>query len=131
MSLSLHDLLARPAQLHSRIGVNAIVNTAMIWDITACHSAISSIHNGITAQCRDIALPEAQASLSYLLFHREFRRIHRSLLLTSLLQIGILHFQYLCRNSFGQANIHQASQELSLFFFPGRQFQATILRIFL
>ena len=50
-------------QLHPRIGVNGVVDAAVVRNIAAGHAGIGSVADGIAFQRGDVALPEIQPRL--------------------------------------------------------------------
>ena len=58
-----HKMGTLHAELHSRIGVNGVVNTTMTGYKAAQHLAVCRIDDSIGGQGGDIALPEIQSGL--------------------------------------------------------------------
>ena len=57
-ALAAHKAVAGVAQLHARKGVDAVVDTFMIWRITSGHSTVRRIDDRITAKRSNITLPD-------------------------------------------------------------------------
>lgn len=74
-------------QLHSRIGVNGVVDAAVVRNIAAGHAGIGSVDDGIAFQRGDVALPEIQPRLD----GRQVCNIGNALCGGLALQILVLH----------------------------------------
>ena len=73
------ELLAEQTQyqrMYPGIGVDAVVDAAMAGDVTASHSTVSGVDDGITAQSGNVPLPEIYP-LCYEYFHLGVNPIFR------------------------------------------------------
>ncbi len=105
ISLPFHQLLAGKPQFHTGIGMNGVVNTAVIRDIATGHPGICRVYNGVAAQGRNIALPKIYARLN----RRHPVYIGNALCGYFILQVFVLHFQKIRPDMPGSANVHQSS----------------------
>ena len=62
-ALPLHQLRTGKTQLYTRKGVNGVVDAAVVWNVTAGHTTVGGVHNGITLEGRNIPLPEIKTGL--------------------------------------------------------------------
>lgn len=127
VALLLHQIIAYKAQLHAGKGMNCVVNAAMVGNITACHTAVGSVHNSITFQSSNISLPKVYSMLN----RRKFGNIRNALSRNFVLQIFILYTQKLRTNRLRSANIHQCPQQLLLLLSICRYAYIPIFRSFL
>ena len=65
MPLPGHQFRAGKAQLYPGIGVDAVINAAVVGQVTAGHTAVGRVHNGIAPQGGDIPPPEVQPRLAW------------------------------------------------------------------
>ena len=63
MALLFHQFRAGKPQFYTRIGVNGVINAAMVGNIATGHARVCRIDDGIALQRGYIALPEIQTWL--------------------------------------------------------------------
>ena len=105
-----HQLRTGKPQLHTRIGMNGVVDAAVVRDITAGHAGVCRIDDGVTPKRCNIPLPEIQPRLN----RRQVVKIGNALCGGFSLQIFVLSFQNLRIHTPGRTNIHQSPQKLAL-----------------
>ena len=86
ISLLIHDICTGIAQLNPGIGMDTVIDTVMTRLVATGHPTVSSIHDCITAKCRDIALPEIDS----ILYRLQIIKIRNTFFFRSLLQVFIL-----------------------------------------
>ena len=64
--MPLHHPGAVQAELHARIGVDAVVDAAVVWHITAGHAGVGGVYDGIAGKGGDVSLSEIDAGLHLL-----------------------------------------------------------------
>ena len=82
-----HDFGAGGSELHTGIGVNGIVDAAVIRVKAAEQAAVCGVYDRIAFQRGDIALPQIQA----VPYRPECAVVDDTLLLGLRLQVGVLH----------------------------------------
>lgn len=87
--LIFHDFGTLEAQFDSCEAVDRVVDAAVVWYVASGHSAVDCIDNGITAQYRDIALPDIEA----ILCRGQVRKVCDSFCFCLDLQVGVLDLQ--------------------------------------
>ena len=61
-ALRRHDLRAVAPQLHTRVGVDAVVNAGVTGDVAARHAGVRGVDDGPALQAGDVALPEIEVA---------------------------------------------------------------------
>ena len=126
VSLPVHDLCTGKTQLHPGIGVDGVVDTAVVRAVAAGHVAVGSVDDGITFQGGNVPLPEVQPRLQ----GRQVSRIGDAFCGDFLLQVRILYLQKVCADTPWFTDIQQAPQKLPLGVCVCRYPQSPILRVF-
>ena len=85
--------------------MNGVINTAMVRDIAAGHTAVGGVDDGIALQRGNIALPEVQPRLHGC----KVSCIGNALCRGFALQIGVLRLQKIRIRALRCAKIHQSS----------------------
>ena len=111
--LGAHELGARGAQLHARESVNGVVDAVVPGHEAPEHLVVRGVDDGIGGKKRDISAPEGYAVA---IIERSCA-CRASALNKALLQICILDGEYIGREGFWHARIHECPQQLSLFCF--------------
>ena len=127
MSLSVHDLRTGKAQLHPGIGVDGVVDTAVVGAVAPGHAAVGGIDNGIALERCNIALPEIQPRLQ----GRKVCHIRDALCGGFLLQIFVLYLQKVRAAAPWCTDIQQAPQKLALTVCICRNAHIPVFRVFL
>ena len=110
MALFFHQFRAGQPQLHPCVGVDGVVDAAVVGNIAAGHAAVGGVDDGVTLKCGDVALPEIQSRLD----RRQVRNVRDALSGGFTLQIVVLHLQELRADVRRSADIHQPPQQLAL-----------------
>ena len=96
IALPLHQFLAGNAQFDARIGMNGIVDAAVVRNIAAGHAGVCRIDNGVALKCRNIALPEIQPRLD----RRQVNNIGNPFCGGFTLQICVLHLKEISADTY-------------------------------
>ena len=116
IALLFHQFFTGKPQLYARIGMNGVVNAAMVVNIAAGHAGVCRIDDGIATERSNIPLPEIQTRLHGC----QVGNIRDTLCGGFALQIGVLRLQEIRANTLRRANIHQTTQKLTLAVCIGR-----------
>ena len=63
MSLPVHEFRTGKTQLYPGIGVDGVVDAAVVGTVAAGHAAVCGVDDGIALEGGNIALPEVQPRL--------------------------------------------------------------------
>ena len=126
MSLPVYDLRTGKTQLHPGIGVDGVVDTAVVRAVAPGHAAVGGVDDGIAFQGGNVPLPEVQPRLQ----GRQVSRIGDAFCGDFLLQVRILYLQKVCADTPWFTDIQQAPQKLPLGVCVCRYPQFLILRVF-
>ena len=108
--LRAHELVARGAQLHAGESVNSVVDAMVSRYEAPEHLIVRGVDYGIGGKKRDISAPEGNAVA---IIERSCA-CRASTLNKALLQICILDGEYIGREGFRHARIHERPQQFSL-----------------
>ena len=113
-------------QLHPGIGVDAVVDAAMTGDVTASHSTVSGVDDGITAQSGNVSLPEIYP----LCYGHQICEISNTLLNQLFSEIFVLRCKEILAGWARNADIHQGAEKPFLFCGICRNRHSLILGLF-
>ena len=111
--LGAHELGARGSQLHAGESVNSVVDAMVSRHEASEHLVVRGVDDGIGGKKRDISAPEGDAVA---IIERSCA-CRASAFNKALLQICVLDGEYIGREGFRHARIHERPQQLSLFCF--------------
>ena len=110
MPLCFHHLCTFIAKLRTCKGVDAVVDTFMIWRITSSHSTVRRIDDRITAERSNITLPEIDS----LLDRSEISKLCDAFFLRLFFQIFVLNLQKFSAEYLRCTYIKKSSKEILL-----------------
>lgn len=108
--LLFHKLRAGEAELYACIGMNGIINTAVIRTEAAEHLTVCGIDDSVAFQRSDIALPQVNIGAD----GRDGSKVGQALLPRFFTQIFVLHPQKLRVAGFRRTNIEKRTEQALL-----------------
>ena len=105
-ALRRHDLRAVAPQLHTRVGVDAVVNAGVTGDVAARHAGVRGVDDGPALQAGDVALPEIEGAAK----RAQVTQTDDAARVELPAQIVVPHRQKRLIRRHGHTDVHQAAQ---------------------